>query len=67
MHWGKNRSTEHSKGNKTVQGKVATTRTEDGHKQWLQHVQRMDTNSGYNMYRGWTQIVATTCKEDGHK
>jgi hypothetical protein len=30
--WGKNRSTEHSKGNKTVPGKVATTRTEDGHK-----------------------------------
>jgi hypothetical protein len=24
---------EHSKGNKTVPGKVATTRTEDGHKQ----------------------------------
>ena len=30
---GKNRSTEYSKGNKTVPGKVATTRTEDGHKQ----------------------------------
>ena len=30
---GKNWSTEHSKGNKTVPGKVATTRTEDGHKQ----------------------------------
>ena len=30
---GKNGSTEHSKGNKTVPGKVATTRTEDGHKQ----------------------------------
>jgi len=30
---GKNGSTEHSKGNKTVSGKVATTRTEDGHKQ----------------------------------
>ena len=30
---GKNGSTEHSKGNKTVQEKVATTRTEDGHKQ----------------------------------
>jgi len=29
----KNRSTEHSKGNKTVPGKVATTHTEDGHKQ----------------------------------
>ena len=29
---GKNGSTEHSKGNKTVPGKVATTRTEDGHK-----------------------------------
>ena len=27
---GKNGSTEHSKGNKTVQEKVATTRTEDG-------------------------------------
>ena len=29
----KNRSTEHSKGNKTVPEKVATTCTEDGHKQ----------------------------------
>ena len=29
---GKNGSTEHSKGNKTVPEKVATTRTEDGHK-----------------------------------
>jgi hypothetical protein len=30
---GKNGSTEHSKRNKKVQRKVATTRTEDGHKQ----------------------------------
>jgi hypothetical protein len=29
---GRNGSTEHSNGNKTVPGKVATTRTEDGHK-----------------------------------
>jgi len=29
---GKNGSTEHSKGNKTISGKVATTRTEDEHK-----------------------------------
>jgi len=29
----KNRRTEYSKGNKTVPGKVATTHTEDGHKQ----------------------------------
>ena len=29
----KNGSTEHSKGNKTVPEKVATTCTEDGHKQ----------------------------------
>jgi len=29
----KNRSTEYSKGNKRVPGKVATTHTEDGHKQ----------------------------------
>jgi len=28
----KNGSIEHSKGNKTVPGKVTTTRTEDGHK-----------------------------------
>jgi len=28
-----NGSTEHSKGNKTVPGKVATTCTENGHKQ----------------------------------
>ena len=33
MYQGKNGRTEHSKGNKTVPGKVATTRTEDGHKQ----------------------------------
>ena len=33
MYQGKNRSTEHGKGNKTVPEKVATTRTEDGHKQ----------------------------------
>ena len=32
MYQGKNGSTEHSKGNKTVPGKVATTRTEDGQK-----------------------------------
>ena len=32
-NYGKNGSTEHSKGNKTVPEKV-----------WLQHVQRMDTN-----------------------
>jgi hypothetical protein len=30
---GKNGSTEYSKGNKRVPGKVTTTRTEDGHKQ----------------------------------
>ena len=30
---GKNGSTEYSKGNKTLLRKVATTRTEDGHKQ----------------------------------
>jgi len=30
---GKNRSREYSKGNKTGPGKVATTHTEDGHKQ----------------------------------
>jgi len=32
MYYGQNGSTEHSKGNKTIRGKVATTRTEDGHK-----------------------------------
>ena len=33
MYQGKHESKEHSKGNKTIPGKVATTRTEDGHKQ----------------------------------
>jgi len=32
MYQGKNGSIEHSKGNKTAPEKVATTRTEDGHK-----------------------------------
>ena len=33
MYQGKYGSTEHSRGNKTIPGKVATTRTEDEHKQ----------------------------------
>ena len=33
MYEAKNRSTGHSKGNKSVPVKVATTRTEDRHKQ----------------------------------
>jgi len=33
MYWAKNRSTEHTKGNRTVAEKVATTCTEDGHKE----------------------------------
>ena len=33
MYQEKNWGTEHSKGNKTVPEKVATTRAEDGHKQ----------------------------------
>ena len=33
MYQGKNGSTEHSKGNKTVPEKVTTKRTEDGQKQ----------------------------------
>ena len=43
MYHTKNGSTEHSKRNKTVPEKVATTCTEDGHKH--------TTKSGYNMYR----------------
>ena len=42
-------STEHSKGNKTVPGKVATTRTEDGHrlpKQALQYKPKGRRNIG---------------------
>ena len=37
MYWAKNGSTEHSKRNKTVPEKVATTRTEDGHKPTTKH------------------------------
>ena len=46
---GKNWSTEHSKGNKTVPGKVATTCTEDGHrlpKQALQYKPKGRRNIG---------------------
>ena len=32
MYYGKNGSTEHSKGNTSVPEKVGTTRIEDGHK-----------------------------------
>jgi len=32
MYYRKNGSTEHSRGNKTIPEKVATTRTEDGQK-----------------------------------
>ena len=32
MYQGKNRSTEYRKGNKTIPEKVATKRTEDGHR-----------------------------------
>jgi hypothetical protein len=32
MYLGKKESTKYSKGNKTVAGKMATTRTEDGYK-----------------------------------
>ena len=39
MYWAKNWSTEHSRGNKTVPGKVATARTEDGLKLLKQALQ----------------------------
>ena len=49
-----NRSTEHSKGNKTVTGKVAKTCTEDGHRLPKQALQ-------------YKPKVTTTCTEDGHR
>ena len=59
----KNGSTEHNKGNSTVPEKVATICTEDGHKQTtktraqniVKEIKQYQ-KSGYNMYRGWTQI-----------
>ena len=39
MNQAKNWSTEHSKGNKTVPGKVATTCAEDGHRLLQQALQ----------------------------
>ena len=52
---GKNGSTEHSKGNKTVPEKVATTRTEDGHKQ--------DAKTGTEIQTGRKKERGTTEKE----
>ena len=49
MYQAKNGSTEHSKGNKTVPEKVATTFTEDGHrlpKQALQYKPKGRRNIG---------------------
>ena len=43
MYQGKHGSTEHSKGNKTVPEKVATTRTEDGDKQTTKTSTTIDT------------------------
>ena len=46
---GKNRSTEYRKGNKTIPEKVATKRTEDGHrlsKQALQYRPKGRKNTG---------------------
>jgi hypothetical protein len=49
MYYGKNRSTEHCKGNKTVPKTVATACTEDGHrilKQALQYIPKGRRNIG---------------------
>jgi hypothetical protein len=37
MYYGKSGNTEHSKGNKTIPGKVATTPTGDGHRLQKKH------------------------------
>jgi len=55
MYWEKNGSTEHSKGNKTESGKLATTRTEDGHKQ--------DTKTSATIYIERTKEHRTTEEE----
>ena len=47
----KNGSTEHSKGNKTVPEKVATTRTEDGHKQTTKTSTTIQTKRRRNIGR----------------
>jgi hypothetical protein len=52
---GKNGSTEHNKGNKTVPGKVATTRTEDGNKQ--------NTKTSPTIYSKRTKEQGTTEEE----
>ena len=51
MYQGKNGSTEHSKGNKTVAEKVATIRTEDGHKQ---NTKTSTTRQTERMKEHWT-------------
>ena len=53
MHQGKNGSREHSTGNKTVPEKVATTRTEDGHKQDAKTATEIQT--GRKKERGTTE------------
>jgi hypothetical protein len=52
---GKNGSTKHSTGNKTVPEKVVTTRTEDGHKQ--------DTKTGTAIQTGGKKERGTAKEE----
>ena len=51
MYQAKNWRTEHSTGNKTVPGKVATTCTEDGHKQTTKQVLQYKPNGRRNIGR----------------
>ena len=67
MYQGKNGSTEHSKGNKTVPLKVATTRTEDGQKQTAKtgtEIQKEDGTQDDRRRDGGTNSTFRT-KEQG--
>ena len=60
MYQGKNRSTEYSKGNKTVPEKVATTRTEDGQKQTAQTGTEIQTRRKTEHWMAKEEMVGPT-------
>ena len=60
MYYGKNGSTEYSKGNKTVPEKVATTCTEDGQKQTAKTGTEMQTRRKTELWKTEEEMEGPT-------
>ena len=66
MYYGKSGNTEHSKGNKTIPGKVATTPTGDGHRLQKKHynINQRDDGTQDDLGRdGGTKFILTITEQ----